>query len=912
MAQQSGNGETPTASSAVAGGLKIRRFGVYSGPNLWAYKPVCHLELDLGDFERSPSDTLEGFCDALLAAIPSLERHKCTLGTPGGFVKRLRQGTWLGHVVEHVALELQALAGNDVKFGKTRATETAGVYHVLYEFMEEAVGIEAGRIAVELCDALARGQKFDLEPRVEALTVMVDDLAYGPSTLSILREARKRGIPTIRLSEANLVQLGYGRWQQRIQATTTSLTRTIAVDIACDKHLTKQLLADIGVPVPLGVLVDSVEAALDEAATMGYPVVVKPLDFSHGRGISLDIRDPQHLAKAFSEAQEFTRDVIVERFLQGRDYRILVVNGEVVAVAERVPAHVVGDGIHSIAELVEILNHDPRRGIGHEKVLTRIVIDEQTRHLLAQQRYDLDTVPPDGQMVLLKATANISTGGTAIDRTDEIHFANLEMAVRVARAIGLDIAGIDVITPDIARPVTETGGGIVEVNAAPGFRMHVAPSEGPARDVAGPVVDMLFPRGTPSRIPVISITGTNGKTTTARITAHIMKMGGHKVGLTTTDGIYIDGTLIRRGDMTGPWSARMVCKDPTVDCAVLETARGGILRSGLGFERCEVGAVLNIANDHLGLGGINSLEEMAHVKALVVDVVLPTGWAVLNAEDPRCAAMATRCDGKVAWFSIDRKNETFRKHIDSEATGATIDRGWLVIHDGRKRIPVVEVVDIPATYGGVSNANIKNALAAALICHVCGVRVEDIRQGLQTFDASYYLTPGRLNMIDVRDFRVLLDYAHNVAAYEEMARFVSVFNRRRAVGLIGAPGDRQDENLRRMGEVAGACFDRVVIKEDDDLRGRASGEVARLMEEGARTGRKTSGRMPEADVEIVLSEEEAVDRVLQEAGTDDLVVILAENLTRTWDQVMRFRTRGGDAAGAVAASGAHVAALRHG
>ena len=890
--------------------LDIRQIRVYSGPNLWAYKPLVHLILDLGELEQHPSDVLEGFTEALLALIPSLERHKCSLGQPGGFIQRLRQGTWMGHIVEHVAIELQALAGNDVKFGKTRATDEPGVYNVVYEYLEEKVGIEAGRIAVDLCLALAEGRAFDLEPRLTALTHMVNDLALGPSTLSIIKEARKRGIPVIRLNDANLVQLGYGRYQQRIQATTTSLTRMIAVDIACDKHLTKKLLADIGISVPEGVLVTSLEEAVEEAESMGYPVVVKPLDFSHGRGISLDIKDRDHLAKAVAEAQGYTRQIIVERYITGRDYRVLVVNDEVVAVAERVPAHVVGDGQHTVRQLVERLNTDPRRGIGHEKVLTRVTIDDESLRLLTEQGLTLDDIPSSGVEVKLKATANISTGGTAVDKTDVIHFSNVEMARRAARVIGLDIAGIDVICSDITRPVEETRGGIVEVNAAPGFRMHVAPSEGKPRDVAGPVVDMLFPPNRPFRVPIISITGTNGKTTTSRMCAHVLKMSGHKVGLTTTDGIYIDGSLIRRGDMTGPWSARMVLKDPTVDYAVLETARGGILRSGLGYERCDVGAVLNISDDHLGMGGVNSLEDLAHVKALVVDVVLPGGWGVLNAEDPRCASMASRCDGKVAYFSLDPRADVFRKHIDSEGIGVTLEGQTIVIHDGRKRIPVVDVADIPATYSGISEANVKNALAAALICHVSGVRIENIRQGLKTFDASYHLTPGRLNLADVRDFRVLLDYAHNVAAYEEVVKFVDAFKKRRSIGVIGAPGDRQDENLRRMGELAGAAFDVVIVKEDDDTRGRPRGEAARLLREGVSAGRRQAGRAEDDGVETVMSEAEAVERALVTAGAEDLVVVLADKLQRTWEQVTRFRAEAGETAGAVGAAGAHASAWR--
>jgi cyanophycin synthetase len=890
-------GAGTTAAPATSGrkferGLEIKSMRAFHGPSLWAFKPLIHMVLDLGDFEQAPSDEIEGFNDALLAAIPTLQNHKCSVGEPGGFVQRLRRGTWMGHVVEHVALELQCLSGNEVRFGKTRATSEPGTYNVVFEFIEESVGLEAGRLAVRMLNAVARGQRFELEERKQELARMVDELAYGPSTLSIIKEARRRRIPIIRLNEANLVQLGYGRYQQRIQATTTSMTRMIASDIACDKNLTKKLLADIGIPVPQGVLVRSAEHAVEEGETIGYPLVVKPLDANHGRGISLDIRDREHLVKAFEKARELSSEVIVERFISGRDYRILVVDNEVVAVAERVPAHVTGDGKHTLAQLIERENEDPRRGVGHEKVLTRIKIDDHSLRLIADQGLTMDAVPAAGQRVLLKATANISTGGTAIDRTDDIHFSNLEMARRAARVVGLDIAGIDVMCEDITRPVAETGGGVVEVNAAPGFRMHVAPSEGKPRDVAGPVVSMLFPPGVPTRIPIISITGTNGKTTTSRMCAHILKMSGRKTGLTTTDGIYIDGSLIRRGDLTGPWSAQMVLKDPSIDFAVLETARGGILRAGLGFDRCNVGAVLNVSDDHLGLGGVRTLDDLAHVKSLVIEVVMPSGWGVLNAEDSRCVAMAAKCDGKVAYFSLDPSNEVFRTHIDSEGLGCTFERDTIVIHDGRKRIPVVEAREIPATYGGASSANVKNALAASLMCYVSGVSIDNIRQGLKTFDASYHLTPGRMNMVDVRDFRVMMDYAHNIAAYEEMARFVrQLQSKRRSIGVIAGPGDRQDYNLRSMGEIAGATFDVVIVKEDDNKRGRAPGETAAIIAEGVRAGRGTRGMQPDEGLHIVLDEQQAVERGLQLAEKDDLLVVLADELMRTWDQVMAFKSR---------------------
>lgn len=879
----------PPAPVPPSRGLAIRRTRVYHGPSLWAFKPIVHLTLDLGDLESHSTDRLEGFTDRLLALLPTLWEHRCSVGEPGGFVERMRSGTWMGHVLEHVAVELQCLCGQHVEFGLTRATAEAGVYEVIFEFVEECVGREASRLGVELLQAVVEGRAFPLEDRLADLAQMADDVSVGPSTQALLQEARRRRIPVIRLDRANLVQLGYGRHQQRIRATTTSLTRMISVDVAGDKALARHLLSEVGIPVPHGIVVDAAEAAEEAAARLGYPLVVKPIEGSHGDGITLDVRGGEQLRAAFDLAHSLTSRVLIERSVPGRDYRVLVVDGEVVAVAERVPATVVGDGSHTVAELIERLNADPRRGVGHERVLTRVRIDQQTMRLLGEQGLTLDSLPEAARKVLLKSTASLSMGGTSVDCTDDICFENMEMATRAARIVGLDVAGVDFICSDVAQPLAQTGGVVVEVNSAPGLRMHVAPAEGRARDVAGPILDMLFPPSRQARIPLMAITGTNGKTTTSRMCAHILKMGGHKVGLTTTDGIYIDGTLLRSGDLTGPWSAQMVLRDPGIDFAVLETARGGILRAGLGFDRCDVGAVLNVTEDHLGMDGVDTLEDLAQVKSLVIEVVQASGWGVLNAEDESCVGMASRCGGRTAWFSTNPDHAVFRTHMQSEGLGATCDRGSLVILDGRKRIAVVGLAEIPATHGGLSGANVKNALAAAIICYAAAIPVEDIRQGLKTFDASYFLTPGRLNVIDVRDFRVVMDYAHNIAAFEEMARFVGALPKARSIGIVAGPGDRQDHVLRRLGEIAGRTFDLLVIKEDDDIRGRKPGESAALLEEGVRGVR--CGGVADA-VRVVLPEAEAVDMGLGLARKDDLLVILADQPLRTWQQVLRFRQRG--------------------
>ncbi len=642
----------------------------YVGPNLYANFRVIRMTLDLGPLEDAPSAEIPGFVDGLLSYVPSLADHGCSYGEPGGFVRRLREdrGTWMGHVMEHVALELQNLAGSRVTFGKTRGTGDHGHYHMVYEYESDWVGDEAGDLALKLIhhlipEALRGGAEvdpdFDFQRELDYIIRGSQRRAFGPSTASLVRAADDRGIPWIRLNESSLVQFGHGRHQKRIQATITSETRHIAVEIACDKELTNRVLQDLGLPVPEQKEVFSAERAVSAARSIGYPVVVKPVDGNHGRGVSIGLTTDEQVVTAFHVAQEHSRGVLVESYITGFDHRMLVVDGELVAVAKRVPGHVVGDGTRTVKELVDIVNTDPRRGIGHEKVLTRLELDEQALRLLAAQGHTPETVLPEGEVFYLRSTANLSTGGTAIDLTDVVHPDNIEMAVRAVKAVGLDVGGVDFLTPDITRSYHEVGGGICELNAAPGFRMHVAPSEGQPRDVAGKVLDMLFPEGTPSRIPIAAITGTNGKTTTTRMLAHIQKMNGRTVGMTTTDGVYIDGMKTVGGDMTGPVSAQMVLRDPKVDVAVLETARGGMLRRGMGYNKPDVVGVLNVSADHLGLGGIHTLEQLAEVKRIPVEVCQDT--VVLNADDPLVARMAAHTGAKrICWVTCSTGNPLVR------------------------------------------------------------------------------------------------------------------------------------------------------------------------------------------------------------------------------------------------------------
>jgi cyanophycin synthetase len=878
--------------------MKILDTRVYRGPNLYALRKVIRLRVDLGELEDYPTNRLPGFVDALLEAIPTLREHGCSYGTPGGFVRRMteEEGTWLGHVLEHIAIELQCLAGTPVSYGKTRSHDLpTGQYHVIFSYEEEIVGLEAAEVGLRLLLHLLPPDRaahlpgpYDFRTELEDLVRLAHRRAFGPSTASLVRAAEERDMPWIRLNERSLVQLGHGKFQRRIQATVTSETRHTAVEIASDKRLTNQILSDLGLPVPRQARVRDVEDAVEAAERLGFPVVLKPLDGNHGKGVSINLTTREQVEVAFEKAYEYSSVVIVETFQEGNDYRILVVDGKVVAAAERVPGRVVGDGRHTVAELVEIVNQDPRRGIGHEKVLTRLEFDHQAERLLEQSGLGPGTVLPEGQVCYLRSTGNLSTGGTSVDKTDAIHYDNRIMAERAVKAIGLDVGGVDFISPDISRSHKQVGGAIVEVNAAPGFRMHTAPTEGKARDVAGPVIDMLFPKGTPYRIPIAAITGTNGKTTTTRMVGHILKLAGATVGMTTSDGVYIDGELTVSGDMTGPWASHLVLRDPSVDAAVLETARGGIVRAGLGWRKCKVGAVLNVASDHLGMGGVKDLDELAEIKRVVVEVAQE--WCVLNADDERVAQMAAHSPAKPIYVTMRRENDLVRRHIREQGGRAVaLEEGLngrlIVLYEGEEQIPLLWARQIPATVEGHAIHNIQNAMFATAIAHAMGISLENIRQGLRTFTTDFFQTPGRMNFYNEHPFRVLLDYAHNAHGMTAMAQTIRglTVNGRR-IGVLAAPGDRRDEDILELARAAAPAFDFIILREDDNLRGRRRGDTGALVRQGLlAAGFPTDRISPE-----VYGEEEAVQRSLEAAQPGDLLVIFGDDLDRVWQQIVSF------------------------
>ncbi len=881
--------------------MKVTERRVYRGPHLYAHFPCIRLTVDLGRFETLPSAAIPGFNAALVAMIPSLGEHTCSYGEAGGFLRRLSEedGTWLGHVLEHVVLELQQLAGARVTFGKTRGTGKTGEYHVVYAYSEERVGLAACDFALQVLAAcvpaelrdgdLTLPDDFNYAESLSSLISLAQRRQLGPSTGSLVKAAEARDIPWLRLNDQSLVQFGHGKYQKRIQATVTSETRHIAVEIASDKEQTNKILGDLGLPIPRQELVRSAREAVRAAERFGYPVVVKPYNANHGRGVCLNLANAEQVEAGYLTASQVTgRTCVVEQMLQGHDHRMLVVNGELIAVSKRVPGHVVGDGTHTIAQLVEVVNADPRRGIGHEKVLTRLEIDHQAERLLADAGYTLETVLRAGEVFYLRSTGNLSTGGTAIDMTDVVHHDNREMAKRAALAIGLDVAGIDFITPDISRSYREIGGGICEVNAAPGFRMHVAPTEGRPRDVAGPVMDMLFPPGTPARIPIAAVTGTNGKTTTARMLAHIHKMEGRIVGLTTTDGVYIDGARTVAGDMTGPVAAQMVLRDPTVDLAVLETARGGIIRAGLGYRDCDVGCVLNISSDHLGLKGVDTLEQLADVKRVVVEVARTA--AILNGDDIHCLRMAAHTGARrVGYFTMNARNDLVRRHIRAGGLAAVLEEGingdMVTIFDGGQHIPLLWTHLIPASLEGKALHNVQNALAAALMAYAMGVKVDNIRQGLRTFDTSYFQVPGRLNVFDELPFRVILDYGHNPAAIRAMVELVRRLDvEKRRVVALSVPGDRRDEDVREIARIVAEAgiFERVFVKRDDALRGRGPDEIPQLLKDNL-----IAYGYPERHISVVPDERECIDQALNYCQRDDLLLIFGDAVSRCWKQITR-------------------------
>jgi len=854
------------------------------GPNIYSPKPVIRMVLDAGDMDDIPTRDVSGFNDTLLNYLPGLAQHHCCFEKPGGFLLRLKEGTYFPHVIEHVAIELLNLSGQDVKFGKARKIK-GSLYNIILGYTLKSPAIKAAELSVELIEAILHSQKIDLDAAVRELARETVEKGLGPSTAAIVSEVKKRGMPVTRIGEGSMLILGYGARQKRIEATITQDTSCLAVDIACDKTLTKELLSMAGIPVPRGKVVYTEQEAISAAVELGFPAVIKPCDGNQGKGVSLNLTSSGMVSEAFRLAAEYSPKIIVERQVMGRHYRVLVVGGRFICASERIPAHVIGDGVHNIRQLVDITNNDPLRGEKHEKPLTKIKIDPVVHMVLARQGVGPETVLRQGTRIFLRENGNLSTGGTAVDVTDRICPENRSLAERVASIVGLDIAGIDITTEDISIPVEKSGGAVIEVNAAPGIRMHLFPTKGRPRPVAKAISDMLYPDGIPG-FPLVAVTGTNGKTTVVRMIGKIMSAWGLKVGMTCTDGVYIDGQCIKKGDCSGPESARMVLFDPRVEAAVLEVARGGLIRGGLAYEAADVGVMTNITGDHLGMDGVETLEDLAFVKSLVIEQVKPEGFAVLNADDKMAVQVKDRARCNIIFFSAEEDNLVLRKHLSQGGVGVYVRDGAIFFKDRNQETFLMKVRDIPATLKGKARHNVQNAMAAAAAAWALNVPCKVISRALKDFDCSENINPGRMNILEMPGFNVMLDYAHNPAGFEAIINTAKLLKPARLVGVIASPGDRRDKDIIALGHVAGRGFNRLIIKEDHDLRGRKPGETASLLLEGA-----LSAGLKRDRIDVVLDEEEAIARSFENALEGDLVVIFYEHYENAMEAITKSRDK---------------------
>ena len=864
--------------------MKILKIQALRGPNIWSVrrKKLIQMRLDLEEMEQFPTNKIDGFRERIEAMFPTMIEHRCSEGCRGGFFSRVERGTWMGHVIEHIALEIQTLAGMETGFGRTRETKTPGVYNVVFSYTEESVGMFAAESSVRIAEALITATDYDVEADIQRMREIRERVRLGPSTGSIVEEAVARDIPWIRLGTNSLVQLGYGINQMRFQATITCKTSNIAVDIACDKEETKRMLELASIPVASGGICVDEEDLEDVIKKIGYPIVIKPLDGNHGKGASINVTNWEDAVTGLAYAKNYSRRVIVEKFITGFDFRVLIIDHKLVAAAKREPAHVKGDGVQTIQQLIDETNQDPRRGYGHENVLTQIDVDRDTTDLLEKLGYTLETVPNRGEIVYLKSTANLSTGGTSVDVTDMMHPENIFLCERISRVIGLDVCGVDIMAENLTQPLKENGGCILEVNAAPGFRMHLAPSEGLPRNVASPVIDMLYPPGKPSRIPIIAVTGTNGKTTTTRLIAHIVKNNGYKVGFTTSDGIYVQNHMMEKGDTTGPISAEYILKDPTVEFAVLETARGGILRAGLGFSRCDIGIITNIQEDHLGLSDIDTLDDLARVKATVVKSVKKDGWAILNADDEHCMKIASELDCNIAYFSMDEDSEIVKKLGKQGEIVAVYENGFITIKKGEWKIRVERATHVPLTLGGKAKFMIANVLAATLAAYLQGFKIEDISLSLQTFIPSAAQTPGRMNIFDFKKFKVLIDFAHNPSGYKGVEEYLSTVEATKKIGIIAGVGDRRDEDIKECAMIAARMFDHIIIRQEKHLRGRTEQEIIDLIMEGISASERT------VTYEIITKETEAIKHAINSAEDGTFITALSDVITNAIEIVQEY------------------------
>lgn len=856
--------------------MKITEIKVMRGPNYWSgyEKKLIVLKLDIGDWEQLPTNMIDGFGASLERLLPSLKSRRCSAGIEGGFLESVKKGTSLGNVVEHLALELQNLAGIDCDFGQTRSTNAKGIYHVIFSYVTEWAGKYAAKAAVDLVEHLLSDSDYNVDDVLQELERLYNREKLGPSTFAIVQEAERRNIPYTRLNNDSLLMLGQGCNQKIIRASVASTTSSIAVDLASNKDATRNLLSRSYIPVPEGTLIYDLTELEEAVKKIGFPLVTKPVNGNHGRGITTRITTLEQARNGFFEAQKISKDVIVERYVNGNDYRFLVINYKLAAVAKRTPALVTGDGISTIEALITETNSDPNRGEGHQKVLTKIKIDVGTQSILEEKELRPDSVLPLGAILFLKDTANLSSGGTATDVTDMVHPQNIFMAERIARLMHLDICGIDIMAEDVTIPITEKNGAVIEVNAGPGLRMHLSPTEGMARNVAEPLVNMLFPNNASGRIPLVAVSGTNGKTTVTRLIAHLAQAAGHHPGYTTTDGIYIDGTAIRFGDCSGPGGSATVLRDPLVDFAVLECARGGILRAGLGFDKCDISVVTNVTEDHLGLNDIDTIEQLAGVKGVVAQSTFDNGTAILNADDDLVHEMKNTLDCNIALFSLDANNERIQKHCNEGGLAAFIEDNYFIVSKGECKTKIAAVAQVPLTFSGTCEFMIKNILPALLAASISDFPMETIRSGLQSFIPSPALTPGRMNVFEFKNFRLMVDYVHNTDGYLQMRKFMEQVDASKKTGIISATGDRRVEDIKNIGRYSAQMFDEIIIRHGDN-RGRTTAELTAMLSDGIREINSN------IKVSIISNEIESIQHAIDHAQTGEYIFVCADDIRNT-------------------------------
>ncbi|MGG7176947.1 cyanophycin synthetase [Clostridium paraputrificum] len=862
--------------------MKIIKERVFEGRNIYSHKKCIRLDVDLCGYSETPSKDIPGFNAGLLNFVPELKSHRCGIDEDGGFVKRLNEGTYLAHICEHIIIAIQNKLGLDVSYGKSREIE-GDLYYIIFQYEYRSTAIETARLALDIINSLISNESINYEGRIKLLEDILNKESIGPSTQAIRDAALRYGLPVFELGDSGLYQIGYGKQGRVIEATIGATTSCVATDIASDKVLTKELLMSQGIPVAKGGRVCNIINLLKEGEQIGYPLVLKPRYGSKGEGVVINISSEKDLVRIYNNLKGKYKDLMIEQYLQGNDYRVCVVGYEVVAASLRMPPVVVGDGVSNLKELIRRLNNNPIRGYNHEKPLTKVKIDDELLECVEKSGKSLLTIPEEGEKILLRHNANLSTGGIAVDCTDEICEENKEICIRAAKTIGLDICGIDIKIDDISKSIYDQNGGVMEVNAAPGIRMHQYPSLGKSREVGEAILNLQY-NGMPVNIPLISITGTNGKTTTTRLTSHVLRTMGYNVGMTSTDGIFIDGKCIDNGDDTGYYSAKTVLLNRDVEVAVLETARGGLIRRGLAYDSADVAVITNITEDHIGVDQVNTMEELAFVKSLVGEAVKEDGYVVMNADDEWSIKIIDRIKAKKILFSMSKENELIQKNIVEGGISVYIEKDALWVSNEKREYKILDIRNIPIALDGILEFNIENAMAACGALIGLGIDYCMIAKGFNSFKPNMECNSGRFNMYDLNGVKIVLDYGHNIEGYRVVLDSLSKLKQEKVIGVIGVPGDRKDEMILKIGSMCSSVMDTIYIKEDKSRRGRKPGEVAELLEKGIRNvNNKNKSK-------VVLDECDAFREAINNSSSGDIIIVFYECLEPLLDIIKEYNS----------------------